>query len=422
MTFRLLIILFILFVIDLYAFQSVKFLCKGFTPSQIRNTYIIYWSVSIFCFGLIIIGNIFDWHQWNKAFRTYSFAFVFIVFFSKLFVDIFLLIDDLVRFLRWSGARLFTAYSTPDPTKAAVVKKGISRSGFLVKLAVIIGAIPFFSMIYGMLNGAYNYRKRKVILTLNNLPVSFDGFKIVQISDIHTGSFTRMNPMKEAVQIINDQQPDLVFFTGDLVNDKHEEALPFIDILREIKAKHGVYSIFGNHDYGDYMKWKNNDAKKENLKKLAEVHKQLGWNLLLDEHRHIEQNGERITVIGVQNWSARMGFQRYGSIEKATQNISYSPVNILLSHDPSHWKAQITDHYPQIDLTLSGHTHGMQFGIEIPGFKWSPVQYFYKEWADLYQHKNQFLYVNRGLGFLGYPGRVGILPEITVFELRRAEG
>ncbi|MEP7169651.1 MAG: metallophosphoesterase, partial [Bacteroidota bacterium] len=290
----------------------------------------------------------------------------------------------------------------------------------LVKMAVVVGAIPFFSMIYGMINGAYNYRKRKVILTLNNLPKSFIGFKIVQISDIHTGSFTRMGPVKEAIKIINDQQPDVVFFTGDLVNDRHEEALPYINMLKEIKAKHGVYSIFGNHDYGDYMKWESDEAKQENLRKLADVHKQLGWNLLLDEYRHIEQNGERITVIGVQNWSARMGFQKYGSIEKATQNINYSPVNILLSHDPSHWKAQITDSYDKIDLTLSGHTHGMQFGIEIPGFKWSPVQYFYKEWADLYQHKNQFLYVNRGLGFLGYPGRVGILPEITVIELRRA--
>ncbi|MEO5569895.1 MAG: metallophosphoesterase [Bacteroidia bacterium] len=420
MSFRLIIILAILLLLDLYAFQSVKFLCKGLFPSQIRNAYFIYWGVSVFCFGLIIIGNIFDWHEWNKAFRTYSFAFVFIVFFSKLFVDIFLLVDDIIRFFRWSITKISLATGTPDSTKAEVVKNGISRSEFLVKFAIVAGAIPFFSMIYGMINGAYNYRKRKVILTLNNLPESFHGFRIVQISDIHTGSFTRMDPVKEAIKIINDQQADVVFFTGDLVNDKHEETAPFIDILKEIKAKHGVYSIFGNHDYGDYVHWESKEAKEDNLKKLAAVHKQLGWNLLMDEHRHIEQNGERITVIGVQNWSARMGFQKYGSIEKATQNISYSPVNILLSHDPSHWKAQITDQYEKIDLTLSGHTHGMQFGIEIPGFKWSPVQYFYKEWADLYQHKNQFLYVNRGLGFLGYPGRVGILPEITVIELRRA--
>ena len=421
MSFRLLIILAVLFIIDLYAFQSVKFLCKGLSQSQIRNAYIIYWAVSIFCFGLIITGNIFDWHQWNKFFRTYSFAFVFIVFFSKLFVDVFLLIDDLIRIFRWSGMKISDLLSTPDSTKAKIVRHGISRSDFLVKLAVIIGAIPFFSMIYGMLNGAYNYRKRKVILTLDNLPKSFHGFKIVQISDIHTGSFTRMDPVKEAIQIINDQQPDLVFFTGDLVNDSHEEALPFMDILKEIKSKHGVFSIFGNHDYGDYKKWESDEAKRENLRKLADVHKELGWNLMLDEHRHIEKDGERITVIGVQNWSARMGFQRYGSIEKATEKIDYSPVNILLSHDPSHWKAQITDKYPMIDLTLSGHTHGMQFGIEIPGFKWSPVQYVYREWADLYRHKNQFLYVNRGLGFLAYPGRVGILPEITVFELRKSE-
>ena len=200
-------------------------------------------------------------------------------------------------------------------------------------------------MIYGMMNGAYNYRKRNVKLILTNLPSSFNGFKIVQISDLHTGSFTRMEPVREAIKIINDQDADVVFFTGDLVNDRHDETLPFIEMLNEIKPKHGVFSIFGNHDYGDYYRWESKEAKAENLESLQDVHRQLGWNLLLDEHRHIEKNGERISVIGVQNWSSRMGFQRYGNIEKATAGIEYSAVNILLSHDPSHWRAQIVDKY-----------------------------------------------------------------------------
>lgn len=419
MPIRLILILAILVVIDIYAFQSVRYLCRGLSATQIRNAYITYWSVSAFCFGIIIIGNIIDWHTWNKVFRTYSFAVVFIVFFSKVFVVVFLLLDDVIRGMRWAFAKIEPFLSKPDALNTPAKPSGISRLDFMVKLSLFAGAIPFFSLIYGMLNGAYNYRKRKVTLTLNNLPASFNGFKIIQISDIHTGSFMRIDPLKEAVKSMNDEKPDVVFFTGDLVNDKHEEAVPYIDIFKNIKAKHGVFSIFGNHDYGDYVKWESGEAKSANLQKLAGVHKQLGWDLLLDEHRYIEQNGERITLIGVQNWSARMGFQRYGSMEKATKGIEYSDVNILLSHDPSHWRAEILEKYNQIDLTLSGHTHGMQFGVEIPGFKWSPVEFVYKEWADLYNEKNQFLYVNRGFGFLGYPGRVGILPEITVIELKR---
>jgi predicted MPP superfamily phosphohydrolase len=218
--------------------------------------------------------------------------------------------------------------------------------------------------------------------------------------------------------MINDEKPDIVFFTGDLVNYIHDEALPYIDILKKIEAIHGVFSIFGNHDYGDYYKWENPEAKEKNLQELRNIHGKLGWDLLWDEHRYVERNGEKLGLIGVQNCSSHR-FANYGSLEKATENINYCPVNILLSHDPSHWGKEVTKKYPRIDLTLSGHTHGMQFGVEIPGFRWSPVQYMYKEWADLYRENNQYLYVNRGLGFIGYPGRVGILPEITVIELSR---
>jgi predicted MPP superfamily phosphohydrolase len=296
----------------------------------------------------------------------------------------------------------------------------ISRSDFIIRTGLLVGSIPFFSLVYGMMGNAYNYRVRKLTLILPDLPGSFDGFRIVQISDIHTGSFLSTEPLTRAVDLINDQKADIVFFTGDLVNDRHDEVLPYIDILKKIEAIHGVISIFGNHDYGDYYNWDNLEAKENNILELKKVHSRLGWNLLWDENYRIEKNGEEITVIGVQNCSSH-GFANYGSLKKATTNIKYSPVNILLSHDPSHWGEEVTKKYPMIDLTLSGHTHGMQFGVEIPGFRWSPVQYVYKEWADLYQDNNQYLYVNRGLGFIGYPGRVGILPEITVIELRKKE-
>jgi hypothetical protein len=269
-----------------------------------------------------------------------------------------------------------------------------------------------------MIFNAYNYKIRRVRLNLSDLPASFDGFKIIQVSDIHTGSFLSTDPLEHAVKLINEQKPDVVFFTGDLVNYFHTEALDYVDILKKIEAKHGVLSIFGNHDYGDYFKWKNQEEKEKNIQELKNIHSQAGWKLLWDEHHDIEQSGEKITVIGVQNISAH-GFSSYGSLEKATKDISYSPVNILLSHDPSHWRKEVLGNYPNINLTLSGHTHGMQFGVEVPGFRWSPVQYVYKEWADMYQEKNQYLYVNRGLGFIGYPGRVGILPEIALIELKK---
>jgi predicted MPP superfamily phosphohydrolase len=228
------------------------------------------------------------------------------------------------------------------------------------------------------------------------------------------------NHLEKAVRMILDQKPDVIFFTGDLVNDLHTEALEFRETLMKLQAPLGVYSILGNHDYGDYYQWHNAEDKHENLEKLKEFQRSLGWKLLTNEHTYIEKNGQRIGLIGVENWSARLNFRKYGDMKKSTYQMEPADFNILLSHDPSHWKAEILQEYKYIDLTLSGHTHGMQFGIEIPGFKWSPVQYVYKEWADLYSENEQHLYVNRGLGFLGYPGRVGILPEITLFELSNA--
>jgi hypothetical protein len=410
----------ILLLIDLYAFQAFRLATRGYSRTAIRWIQIIYWFVSCFCYGLIVFTQLSDWHSWNIYFRTYSIAVLIILIPSKIILVLFILVDDLVRLLRWLYIKISSWVKKPEPIETIRKAKTLSRSDFIIKTGLLIGSIPFFSMIYGMVFNPYNYKVRKLRLILPDLPGTFDGFRIVQVSDIHTGSFLSPEPLTRAVNIINEQKPDVVFFTGDLVNYRHEEVLQYMEILKKIEARNGVMSIFGNHDYGDYLKWGNIEAKENEINELRKIHSQLGWNLLWDEHIYIEQNGEKIAVIGVQNCGSHV-FSNYGSLEKATNNINYCPVNILLSHDPSHWGREVTNKYPNINLTLSGHTHGMQFGVEIPGFKWSPIQYIYKEWAGLYQEKNQYLYVNRGLGFIGYPGRVGILPEITVIELKKKE-
>lgn len=416
--FSIIILLIIYVLIDLYAYQAFRFIIKKYSKPLIRLINIIYWLASVFCFSLIVLTRVTDWHSWNKYFRTYGIAVLIILISSKIILDAFVLTDDIVRFFRLSAIKISSWFKRPQSLKIVPKSLPISRSAFIIRMGLLITSIPFFSLIYGMAFNAYNYKIRKIRLVFPDLPDSFDGFKIVQVSDIHTGSFLSTKPLARAVKLINEQKPDIVFFTGDLVNYNHTEALPYIDILKIIEAPHGVFSIFGNHDYGDYYKWKNLKEKENDVHELRRVHGLLGWNLLWDEHRYIERNGEILTLIGVQNISSR-GFSSYGSLSKATENINYSPVNILLSHDPTHWDMEVNKNYPRIDLTLSGHTHGMQFGVEIPGFKWSPIQYIYKEWAGLYRESNQYLYVNRGLGFIGYPGRVGIMPEITVIELKK---
>jgi len=414
---RVFIVLLILFLIDLYVFQGVRALTAQRTIQVQKFWNIAYWSVAALCLGIILIGQFADWHTWPKALRTYSFAIIVIIYLSKIFVVAFLLIDDFVRLVRlvaaWAGIKLGLSKETSEAFR-------ISRLGFLVKTGFILGSIPFFSMLYGMVGGAFNFRVRKVPLRFPNLPDSFSGLKIVQISDLHTGSYMGTNHLSKAVDLVMEQGADMIVFTGDLVNDLHTEALEFRDVLGRLDAPLGVYSILGNHDYGDYYRWPTAEAKQQNLESLIAYQGELGWKLLLDEHHYIERSGERIGLIGVQNYSARRSFSRYGDLQKATEGYDVQPFNLLLSHDPSHWDAEVRTKYPYIDLTLSGHTHGFQFGVEIPGFRWSPVQYVYKQWADLYNVGSQFLYVNRGLGFIGYPGRVGILPEITVFELNKA--
>jgi predicted MPP superfamily phosphohydrolase len=271
-------------------------------------------------------------------------------------------------------------------------------------------------MLYGVARGGHKYQvwRRKVYLP--NLPAAFEGFKIVQLSDIHSGSFYSREGVQKGIDLVNAQKADLVVFTGDLVNNVATEIEPWIDHFKQIQSPHGVYSILGNHDYGDYASWASPEAKAANLRDLIDNHARLGWQILLDEHRYLEKDGQRIALLGIQNWGAKANFPKYGNLAKAHAGAE-APVKILLSHDPSHWHAQVRPEYPDIDLMLAGHTHGMQFGIDNQFLKWSPVQYVYKQWAGMYQDGSQQLYVNRGFGFIGYPGRFGIWPEITVLEL-----
>jgi len=298
---------------------------------------------------------------------------------------------------------------------------------------MVVGGGLFSSLVYGFSN-KYRYQVHRLKFRFENLPQAFRGLKIVQISDIHSGSFTDKNAVMRGVSKVLKEKPDLILFTGDLINNLSEEMENYMDVFSQVKSPMGVYSILGNHDYGDYVSWPDRNEehyKKEketgkhlltpmqqaNLDRLKNIHGELGWKLLLDEHVALEKGGDKIALIGVQNWSSKARFPKYGDLKKAYQGSEDYPFKILMSHDPSHWDAQVKPLFPDIDLMLAGHTHGMQFGVEIPGFRWSPVQYIYKEWAGLYEEGKQKLYVNRGYGFIGYPGRVGILPEITVIEL-----
>jgi uncharacterized protein len=297
------------------------------------------------------------------------------------------------------------------------VRGGITRLKFLSYISVGIAAVPFLSLVYGMFRGAFRYTLHEVTVKSPKLPAAFHGLRIVQISDIHTGSFTDNSHLEKAFSIVLDQKPDIIFFTGDLVNNSTDETIGFLDTYKKLNAPMGVYSVFGNHDYGDYIQWDSPEAKAANLEALKKVHADSGWRLLMNEHVALERNGEKIALLGIENWGGSLHFPKYGKMDLAHKGTEEYPFKILLSHDPSHWSKQVKQEYKDVDLTLSGHTHGMQFGIEIPGFKWSPVKYLYPQWAGLYKEGDQYLYVNRGLGFLGYPGRVGIWPEITVMTL-----
>lgn len=401
--------------IDLYFYQAIALLIANLSPFKkivIRN---IYWGFTAYTILLLLIAMAIPFQEWWPFARIYLFAFAIILLICKLIGSTFILVDDLTRLIRW----LFNLVFTPTANTEAKVGN-LSRLKFLNQLALVMAAIPFSAFIYGMIKSGFDYKVRKVRLVLPNLPAAFNGLKIVQLSDIHTGSFVSSEPLEKALRMIQEQNADVIFFTGDLVNNITEEAIPYTEIFKQVKAPLGVFSTLGNHDYGDYVQWRSVEAKQKNFEDIKNLHAEFGWKLLMNEHIILKKGDAEIAVLGVENWGAAMRFPKYGDLKKAHAGTENFPVKLLLSHDPSHWDAQVRKQYPDIDLTFSGHTHGMQFGIEIPGFRWSPSKYIYKQWADLYQEGKQFLYVNRGLGFLGYPGRVGILPEITVVELYNA--
>lgn len=403
--------------IDWYFYQAVLTVTKSLSATKRAVIHWIYWGFTAYTVIIAVTPLFYPVQYWHKFLKVYLISFALLLVISKLIGVVFVLTDDLVRLGRWVYGVIIRLIQ-PQHLAQTAEKSGITRHEFLNQIALVAAILPFGSLLYGMFRGAFDYRVHQSTVTLPHLPQAFDGLTIVQISDLHVGSFQSPKPLQEAIQMIQEQKPDIIFFTGDLVNNEASELDGFISVLQKIKAPLGVFSTIGNHDYGDYLQWPSPAAKRENFERLKTLHGELGWTLLMNEHRVIERNGEQIAVLGVENWGANMNFPKRGDIAAAYRGTERYPVKLLLSHDPTHWDAQIRKDYTDINITFSGHTHGAQFGVEIPGWRWSPVQYFYKQWAGLYRAGEQYLYVNRGLGFLGYPGRVGILPEITVLQLQ----
>jgi predicted MPP superfamily phosphohydrolase len=406
------VIIAILLILDIYVFQALRFVSQGAGSKTRIILHTAYWTISVLAVLMLIAFPYLDTTNWPRSLRSYIFAIIVGLFFAKLIASIFILVDDVRRGAMWTIGKLYSNPSVP----VSQAPNGITRSAFLSWLGLAAGSTLLGTFIYGFSN-KYNYNVKKLKLAYDHLPLAFKGLKIVHISDIHSGSFTDHRAVEKGVKKIMEQKPDMILFTGDLVNDRATEMDDFKHLFAQLSAPMGVFSTLGNHDYGDYVRWDSPEVKIENLEKLKGVHKEMGWRLLMNEHVVVERGGEQIALLGIENWSAKGNFPKYGKLPDAYKGTESYPFRILMSHDPSHWDGEVRNQYPDIDLTLSGHTHGMQFGVEMPGFRWSPVQYMYKQWAGLYEEGTQKLYVNRGFGFIGYPGRVGILPEITVIEL-----
>lgn len=414
----------VFFLIDLYVYQAVRLLTRDLTDSTQRVIALLYWGFTGLALLTYVTLQLIPPDSIGRVTRTMIWAAILIPYFSKFFAVIILLIDDAGRFLKWVASLFFqpeVRQAADDATRSTMpATTVIPRSEFLAKAALVAGAVPLVGFTYGILSGAHDYRVRRVKLAMKNLPSGFHGMTIAQISDVHSGSFFNKTAVRGGVDLLMKQKADIVFFTGDLVNSTADEVEDYIDVFNKIKAPMGVYSTLGNHDYGTYAQWPSAAAKQQNLNNLKAAHKLLGWNLMLDENKILEQNGDKIAMIGVQNLGFGPAALRMGNLAKAYEGTRDYPVKLLLSHDPTHWDAEVRPLYSDIDMMFAGHTHGAQFGVDLGNVKWSPAQYFYKQWAGLYQEGNQRLYVNRGYGYIGYPGRVGILPEITIFELSKA--
>lgn len=390
----------IIFILEFYIYQAFKTVVSN---QYGRAAYIIVTAL-IYIF---LIYNLLNFNRNERDHhRVQIVGTVFLAFLlPKVFVVVFLLIDDFLRLFQ-VGLNYFSNNDAHIP----------GRRKFLSVIGLGLAGTVSAMFLDGVIFGKYRHRVRKVKLKIKNLPKSFKGYKIVQISDMHSGSFFNPEKLKPAFDLINEQQPDLVLFTGDMVNNIAEEFIPFKELFASIKAKDGKLSVLGNHDYGEYVGWKSKEDKIKNIPNLIAHQKDAGFIVMRNQNRAIERNGEKIYILGVENWGLRP-FPQYGDLDKALKGVPDDAVKILMSHDPTHFDEVVKKHPGDIALTLSGHTHGMQFGLDLKNWRWSPVQYRYKKWADLYESEGKYLYVNRGFGVIGYPGRVGMLPEITLIEL-----
>lgn len=393
----------ILVVVESYAFQAIRTLS--------RNKWIYWiWIVLTLAIYINLFVQILTAHAFTQSqAQQWAIGLVFLTLIPKIVIMLMLFGEDIIRYF----LKIFSFFPQND------VKPLAGRRKFISQLAIGLASIPFAGILYGITKGKYNYKVLKYKLSFPDLPQAFNGFTITQISDIHSGSFTNEAKISYGIDLINAQESDLILFTGDIVNNKADEMNKWITLFSKLKAKNGKYSILGNHDYGDYVHWENKEAKEDNFKAIKSIHSKIGFKLLLNENTIIEKEGQHIAIIGVENWGK--GFRQAGDLDKASKGISNTDFKILLSHDPTHWEYKIKNDQRNFQLTLSGHTHGTQFGIEIPGFvRWSPAQYIYKQWAGIYQNMGRYLNVNRGFGYHAFPGRVGIWPEITVITLYKS--
>jgi uncharacterized protein len=396
---------------EIYSFIGAKHLASG---SKYGYWFYIAYAISLLLLISFFVAMFYNFSQKNYVstpLKNFFFGFVFSLFIAKLVFASFMLFGDMVRSGFWFKDWLLSNKSAEGFSP--------SRKKFIAQISLAIASIPFASFVYGITKGKYNFEIKNIPLAFNDLPKAFDGLKIVQISDIHVGSFDDPEEVARGIEMVNNLNPDVILFTGDLVNNRAKEMASYVHLFAKLKAKHGKFSVLGNHDYGDYVPFGSGEEKEKNLAELFSFHKEMGFELLNNENRKLEVDGQSIVIAGVENWGLPP-FPQYGDIHKTFENITEEDFVVLMSHDPSHWDAEVIPHKKHVHLTLSGHTHGMQFGVDIPGIKWSPVKYRYPRWSGLYTENNQHLYVNKGFGFIGFPGRVGMWPEITQFELRHS--
>ena len=408
MILRIVLLFLFLFVVEIYAYQVVRTLVKA------KAILVSYQIIS----ALLLVFIVYSFTQFDRSVGQTSqtmrtMGLLLLIYLPKIILTLVLFGEDIFR-IGFGSVNHFAKFNDSVDFFA-------SRRKFVSQIGLGLAAIPFLSLLYGETIGKYNYKVIKQRIFFPDLPDAFDGFTITQISDVHSGSFDNPEKINYAIDLVNEQNSDMILFTGDIVNTHAKEMYPWIDTFKKIKEhKYGKYSVLGNHDYGEYITWPSEAAKEENFQNIKNLYGQIDFKLMLNEHTFIEKGTDKIALVGVENWGHN--FKKVGDINLASANLDKEDFKILMSHDPSHWDYEVKNHDKNFQLTLSGHTHGMQFGIEIPGvIKWSPIQYIYKQWAGLYENMGRFVYVNRGFGFHAYSGRVGIMPEITVIELKKGK-